>query len=396
MDELFSELGGPSAHALRFALQREGRSTRGVEAFVRSKQERQVFQKAPPSGGKSAPMGRMQTLYADLIDLFAFGSTEKAILVVLDGFTRKVALQAVVSKKNQTVATAFEKALVRLQGFRRPWRRRENADGIPKTLSTDTGNEWRASFQDALERRDIVHKLKRSKDCISLIDRAIQTLKKQLFRRLAKRGDTQWGDLVADVERAYNNTPHSGLFGDTPNDAASKTETGDVLSFMQLQKTAQALRHNDEIERKREQTLRAEGAFRPAVRVPFGRSYKPRWGPKMDIANVSRGQVETENGELFPTNNVLPVPRAGEPDRALPDFSGRVQIEARFRENLRSFAEELHTKLSDRWTGKRAVFAMMPASWASARPKKMSFEEWLRLYPNLFEVEGNRVRKRQA
>ena len=394
MERLYSELGAPSAATLRFALQRAGETTRGVEAFVRSKQERQVFQAVAPSDGKSAPMGVMENLYTDLIDLYAFGSTERAILVLLDGFTRKAALQAITDKKPETVAVAFEEALQRLQGFRRL---RPAGAPVSKTVASDAGYEYTSKpFQNVLERRNLAHKIKRSKNSISLVDRAIQTIKKQIFRRLARRGDLKWAEVLAEVERAYNNSPHSGLFGDTPSDIARNDDTGEVLQFMQLQKTARALQHNDKLERKREQKLQAEGAFRPAVRVPFGRSFKPRWGGLKDVADVSRGQVQDQDGQLYATNNVLPVPRSTGFDRALPDFSGRVQIEARFRENLRSFAEELHTKLSDRWTGKRAVFAMMPASWASARPKKMSFEQWLRLYPEMFEVEGNRVRKRQA
>jgi hypothetical protein len=391
MERLYDELGAPSAQTLRFALQREGLPTRGVEAFVRSQQERQVFKQVPPSDGKSAPMGVMQNLYTDLIDLYAFGSTERAILVLLDGFTRKVALQAVLDKKPETVAVAFQEALQRLRGYRRM--RPAGAPDI-KTLSSDAGYEYTSKpFQDVLERRNLVHKIKRAKNSISLVDRAIQTIKKQIFRRLARRGDLKWAEVVLDVEKAYNNSPHAGVFGGTPNDIAKNDETGQVLQFMQLQKTARALQYNDKLERSREQKLRAEGAFRPAVRVPFGRSFKPRWGEKKDVANVSMGQVRDQDGQLYPTNNVQPVPRGGEPDRALPDFSGRAQIETRFRENLRSFADELHAQLSDRWIGKRAALAMMSARWPQARPKKMSFEQWLGLYPNLFEVEGNRVRR---
>jgi len=390
MEQLFEELGAPSAATLRFALQRAGEPTRGVEAFVRSKQERQVFQAVAPSDGRSAPMGVMENLYTDLIDLYAFGSAERAIVVVLDGFTRKVALQAVLDKKPETVAVAFEEAMQRLRGFRRL--RPSNAP-VSKTVSSDAGYEYTSKpFQNVLERRNLVHKIKRSKNSISLVDRAIQTIKKQIFRRLARKGDLKWAEVLMDVEKAYNNSPHSSVFGDTPNDIAKNDESGQVLQFMQLQKTARALEHNDALERKREQKLRAEGAFRPAVRVPFGRSFKPRWGPRKNVADVSRGQVRDQDGNLYPTNNVLPVSRWG-PDRELPDFAGRAQIETRFRENLRPFAEELHAQLSDRWIGKRVALAMMSARWTQARPKKMSFEQWLLLYPQLFEVEGNRVRR---
>jgi len=214
-----------------------------------------------------------------------------------------------------------------------------------------------------------------------------------MLRRLARRGDMRWWEVVSDVEKTYNNTPNAGVFSDTPADAASKTETGEVLRFMQLQQSARNLEHNNTVERQREQTLQAAGSFRPAVRNPFSRSYKPLWGEKKDVAEVSMGQVRDESGRLYPTNNVLPVPSATV-ERELPDFSGRAQIETRFREALRPFAEELHANIEDE-ISIRAARALMDGEFERRKGRKMTFKSFLALYPRLFRVEGDTVKKRR-
>ena len=121
-------------------------------------------------------------------------------LVVTDVFTREVATKALPDKRAETVTAA---AAGRSS---RDWcRKRGNY-----VVTTDLGNEFRG-LEAALP-GGVVHRQKDPTDrnATAVVDRAIQTLKKDLAGKVARDGGG-WAEHVENVTEAYNARPHQAV-----------------------------------------------------------------------------------------------------------------------------------------------------------------------------------------
>ena len=94
---------------------------------------------------------------------------ETYILVVQDVFSRFIWTEALMTKKPQEVAKAFEKILQR-------------AGKPPRTLTTDFGPEFEGAFKQMLDANGIISFTKRPEDkhAIATIDSAIGKLNNRL------------------------------------------------------------------------------------------------------------------------------------------------------------------------------------------------------------------------
>ena len=79
-------------------------------------------------------------------------------------------------------------------------------------VTTDLGNEF-ATLDRELP-AEAVHRTKRPEDrnAIAVVDRGIQTLKKDLATRVARKGG-QWSDHFERAAGAYNARPHETVHG---------------------------------------------------------------------------------------------------------------------------------------------------------------------------------------
>ena len=138
---------------------------------------RQVQAPRPRALGKSAAEGPNDRLQADLIDFSqnTRGKTKYG-LVVMDVFTREAAVEPLQNKNAETVGRATKRAARELTG-----------DDGNFVVTTDLGNEF-ATLDRELP-AEAVHRTKRPEDrnAIAVVDRGIQTLKKDLATRVAAR-----------------------------------------------------------------------------------------------------------------------------------------------------------------------------------------------------------------
>ena len=129
VEQVFEELNFPSAPRLMRVLNQRGIpfNASEVDRLVRGETTRQV--QAPPYkfDGKIAASRLHSRWFADLIDfssapsegtgkdvgLRPTASGERYILVVQDVFSRKIWTEAIIDKRPQTVADAFERILSR-------------------------------------------------------------------------------------------------------------------------------------------------------------------------------------------------------------------------------------------------------------------------------------------
>ncbi len=314
LKELYKELDYPSSGKLYTIAKQRGLDVKAKEVtdFVRGTQApAQVFaqEKAPRTQGHISANSPNERFQADLIDQSAKPDGDwKYILCVVDVFTRKVWLRAMRNKQATEAARAFNSVL--------------NNTEDPDVLSTDAdaafgvpnvGKSVRAdnAFQELLDGKDIIHRVKRARNDIALVDSAIAKVRQTLAKIMLAEKTKAWAALVPRVQASYNKQPHSALHGSAPDDAKTKPE----LEFMLLQDNAEKIEENDSEEARLQRNLKSAGAFRAPI-VPKGQSmhafqgrvYNPRYEGKVrTVASVERGEVEDEDGNKFPSKLVLPV-----------------------------------------------------------------------------------------
>ena len=159
---------------------------------------RQVQAPRPRALGKSAAEGPNDRLQADLIDFSqnTRGKTKYG-LVVMDVFTREAAVEPLQNKNAETVGRATKRAARELTG-----------DDGNFVVTTDLGNKF-ATLDRELP-AEAVHRTKRPEDrnAIAVVDRGIQTLKKDLATRVARKG----GPLSADRFGLQRAAPRDGAW----------------------------------------------------------------------------------------------------------------------------------------------------------------------------------------
>ena len=203
---------------------------------------RQVQAPRPRALGKSAAEGPNDRLQADLINFSqnTRGKTKYG-LVVMDVFAREAAV-TLQNKNAETVGRATKRAAKELTG-----------DDGNFVVTTDLGNEFATLDRELPE--NAVHRTKRPEDrnAIAVVDRGIQTLKKDLATRVARKGG-QWSDHFQQTASAYNARPHETVHG-APEDVEKQPAT----EFRVLQDNADKFQRNKDLTERRVKAVEDAG-----------------------------------------------------------------------------------------------------------------------------------------
>ena len=115
-----------------------------------------------------------------------------------------------------------------------------------------------------------MHRTKRpeNRNAIAVVDRGIQTLKKDLATRVARKGG-QWSDHFERAAGAYNARPHETAHG-APQDVEKQLAT----EFRVLQDNADKFQHNKDLTDRRVKAVQDAGAFRAPTNA--ARSFNPQ------------------------------------------------------------------------------------------------------------------------
>ena len=246
----------------------------------------QTFAPAPRSKGKSAAEDVGVIYQADLIDFAGNARSsdgkKKYALVVEDAFSREIGTKAIDDKKASTVNAAF-KTLVKAPA----------GDSIKVT--TDRGKEF-TDLDEVMP--GVVHVAKDPKDknAIAIVDRGIQTIKKDIAADIADEGG-RWDQKIQGATKAYNNRPHSQTIvppGDVKDD--------DVATFKLMQKNASAFMTNHTQTISKQTQLKEAGAFRSYE--PNPRSFNSQYSDSVfNIKSVKGDKVTNASGKTFLLNN---------------------------------------------------------------------------------------------
>lgn len=164
---------------------------------------------------------KYETLQADLMAMEQFkkfNSGYSYILLVIDIFSKFIWVRGLKSKRAEEVAGAFRNILNEIHG---------NVVHV----HTDDGGEFKGSFKKLMKEKGINSYITHTGLKAMIAERAIKEFKRRLFKAFAynalnKTNKTQyrWLDIIQDIAKQYNNSPHSTLKGLVPAKIGNKEE----------------------------------------------------------------------------------------------------------------------------------------------------------------------------
>lgn len=140
----------------------------------------------------------------DLVDVQALKTHNDGynyLLVVIDVFSKFCWVQPMKDKTGASVVKAFENILARANGR------------VPVYLQSDRGKEFVCTaFQKYLKRNGILFGVASNPDVkAAVVERFNRTLKERIWRYFTYRNTHRYIDVLQDLVRSYNNTPHSSI-----------------------------------------------------------------------------------------------------------------------------------------------------------------------------------------
>ena len=142
------------------------------------------------------------------------------LIFIIDCFSRKLSVIPIKDKRGSTVASELDKYL-------------SSSQYSYKLLWTDQGAEYMNSHTKKVCEKHGVKLYhvynRRFKACYS--ERAIRTVKQKLFKILTHFNTNDFISYLDDVVSAYNDSPHRGLLGLTPNKVHEMKDPEEIKSL---------------------------------------------------------------------------------------------------------------------------------------------------------------------
>ena len=304
---LHAKLGNVGVDKLLHGARREGIpgvNRRTVQDYLSTDSSAQLFRPLPESKGKTGSEAQGFRVQMDLVDFKSNKATWQGvewsvIIVIIDVLSRRVWAAPARSKAPGHVEPVLRRLLAKMDS---------DLPNKVEIISTDQGNEWKGAVDALLESKSIVRRTKEVSDvnALSVVDRAIQTLKRRLSQSLADK-KAPWPSRVAQIVDQYNSTVHPAT-RDEPEDFNKPGHK--VKRFLAEQDNAEALAHNQKLLEKRTKRLEGDGAYRApkggvkAFRRGFHQAYS---SDVKEVANVKGSVVTDKSGDKIDIKRIMPV-----------------------------------------------------------------------------------------
>lgn len=298
--EIYESHGYPAAQrlwALVKAKNIEGVKLKDVQDFVASQETAQVHRRPVKHVDRPITASNpLMDLQMDLLDYSKHGRYNDGynwILLVIDIFDRKV---AAVPLKNKSAATTLEGIKEVFEELGTPWK-----------LTSDSGSEFKGAVDKFLAEKEIAHHVTEPQDhnVLGMVDRMSSTIKSMISKHMFHRQTNRWVDVLPDLVKHYNNTPHSALEGMAPNEAhVNVTETRDIAyeRVLESEKKAKPLKVGDYV-----RVFKRKGVF--------GKGYETRWSVKVyQIVKVDGVNYELDDGKIVRGHQLQKVSKPEVPD----------------------------------------------------------------------------------
>ena len=261
----------------------------------------QTLAPPPRSLGHSAAEGPGSRLQADLMDFSQnthghHNEQHRYALQVSDVFTRKAYTEPLKGKSGIQVDSAMRHLLQQVPGHA------ENA-----VVSTDKGGEF--AGLDKVLPKGAAHRTKEGVNDLSVVDRTMQTLKRDLEDKAQTTGHG-WAQNLKEATNNYNFRPNSTVHG-SPDDVGEENPQ----TFMVYQDQAANFMHNRTLAINRQKALQNAEGYREPI-YNGGRSFKPAYGDMHNLKKIApgAGHVEDTRGNRALLKEVRPAAKgSGEP-----------------------------------------------------------------------------------
>jgi hypothetical protein len=167
-------------------------------------------------------------------------------------------------------------------------------------LTSDRGGEF-TNLKEILPEQ-AAHRFKQSTNDISIVDRQMQTIKRDLAAQSARRGG-DWDENLPATVQAYNERDHDAVFG-PPADVELNKEQ----EFYVLADNAEKFAKNSKLTQSMMKRIRDTETIRPPV-DRGGRSFRPSFGDAVAVTDVGSHYTTTADGGRYLTKSVQAVPR---------------------------------------------------------------------------------------
>ena len=236
-----------------------GATSRLASLALEDSTSKQVLAPAYRSTGKSTAEGPNERLQADLIDYSQNTKSTKAKYALMLRYTREVRAIPMTNKRPETVNEAMRQVIPTLVQDKKDF-----------ALTTDAGKEFSKLDEGGIP-TEAVHRDKKGKNDISILDRAMQTVKQDSAAAVANGDARNWVDALPIAIQAHNKRPRSDVFG-PPETVEEKPEQ----DFRMLQDNASKRLLNRSSKISKSNSLNEAGAFRAPL--PSKRTFEPRYG----------------------------------------------------------------------------------------------------------------------
>ena len=354
-----------------------------AKAALEFEVSKQVLAPRYRSTGKSAAEGPNERLQADLIDFSQNTRTkQKYALMLQDVYTREVRAKPLLNKTPTVVNAAAQELIPTLVEGKQNF-----------SITTDKGKEFNALEQAIPEQA--VHREKQSSNDISVLDRAMQTVKKDMAADLADGSKPNWVQALPDAVEAHNDRPHSTTYV-----APSKVEETPSADFRILQDNARKFMFNRNSQRRKKTQLQEAGAFRaPTTNT---RSFEPQYGDVQVLGSKRREDPpdkvrNTGQGEYL-LKQIQPVPRgslnaAGRlTDKNLPR---KIRLQEKTKD-LEAYISEIGGQIALNSLERVLRRGEIDNLYSTMRKNQITIRGFLKLYNEIFKVNRGIVTLRMA
>ena len=225
---LFKKFNYPSQSKLYVIAKQNGvkATHKDIKEFLGKQAVSQIFNRRRRKPGHIVAFEPYTRFQMDLIDMTKFSTRNNGygwIYFFIDIFTRKIYTYLMKNKSEENILQMLRQFLDK---------------HTPDLIISDNESGFKAKeVQKLLEDNEIIHDMVEPGDhnALGVVDRGIQTLKNTIYKYFKAENTVRYVDDLPSMVKAYNNTPHAGILGMSPNEA-TKPQNIEKLQLLNHQK----------------------------------------------------------------------------------------------------------------------------------------------------------------
>jgi len=234
LKNIYDKFNQPSPHKLYLIAKANDIKVtqKQVNEFVKSQKTTQVHKPVRDIKKNYIPIvteNSKEEYQIDLLDMTKFARkgnhNNKWIFIMVDVFSRKAFARPLKTKRPVETADALREIID------------EEIKYIPRRIYSDMGSEYKGVFEKLLKENNILHnEAKDDHHALGVIDRFSKTLKDIIYKQFTINDNLEWVDKLPETIKNYNDTPHSSVDNQSPNQAEKNITRTRHSHFLRTQK----------------------------------------------------------------------------------------------------------------------------------------------------------------